>query len=377
MIPLFKVYMAPSVLQELQRTLYSGHIGEGPQVSAFEEEFAAWLDVPRAVAVNSGTSAIELALRLSGVGPGDEVVTTPMTCVATNMPILALGGTPVWADVNPLTGNISPRDAARKCSSRTKAIVAVHWGGNPCDLIALNGIATARGIPLIEDAAHALGSRYRSRNIGGHSKFVCFSFQAIKTLTTGDGGALICQDPADDARARRLRWFGLDRKLQVSGQSRWEQDIPEYGYKFHMNDIAATIGREQLRYIADNLAKCRSNARVLDAALKGFRWLRHCPRQAQSTGSHWLYTVLSPHRDAFADHMQRAGIETSRVHIRNDRYQAFATSPQVSLPGVDTFESMQVSIPCGWWLTMDELDHIAGALSAFEAKACSAESASF
>jgi perosamine synthetase len=365
-IPLFKVFMPESALPMLQQTLYSGYIGEGPCNAQFERSLAAWLGVRSVLTVNSGTSSLHLALRLAGVGPGDEVVSTPQTCVATNMPIVSLGATPVWADIDPWTGNVSAEDVARKCGKRCKAILAVHWGGYPCDLNELSAIARERGIPLIEDAAHAMGSEYQGKRIGQHADFVCFSFQAIKMLTTGDGGALICRSPKDETRARRLRWFGLDRHHHTDLSSRWEQDIEEDGYKFHMNDIAATLGCAQLPHLADNLAKHRLNAARYNDALQDLRSIRPLRYAADRRSAYWLYTVRVAKRDAFIAHMRCNGIMTSRVHVRNDRYSVFSTAASRGLDGVGIFDAEQVNIPCGWWLQPDDVAAVIRAMRSFE-----------
>jgi dTDP-4-amino-4,6-dideoxygalactose transaminase len=159
-IPLFKVHMPPSVLEPLNATLMSGYIGQGPKVDEFESALAPWFGNDNVLSVNAGTSALHLALRLADVGAGDDVVTTPMTCSATNEPILERGARVVWADINPLTGNIDPLDVERKITSSTKAIMAVHWGGYPCDFDELNRIARKYNVALIEDAAHAFGATY-------------------------------------------------------------------------------------------------------------------------------------------------------------------------------------------------------------------------
>src|SRR6185312_763382 len=337
-IPLFKVFMPAKVIPALEGTLFSGYIGEGPRTAQFEKELAHWLDVDEVVSVNSGTSALHLAMHLAGVGPGAEVITTPLTCLATNTPIASLGAQPVWADIDPSTGNISPDAVARLCNENTRAIVAVHWGGYPCDLDELAAIARRWSIPLIEDASHALGSSYKGRRIGQNADFACFSFQAIKLLTTGDGGALVSRSPDVAERARRLRWFGLDRRLP-SDNCRWEQDVAEHGYKFHMNDIAATIGLEQLRHVDANLALHQKHAARYDHALRHCRHVRPLRRAADRESACWLYTVRVNERNAFIEHMRAAGIESSRVHVRNDEYRMFGDAVHAVLPGVDVFDS--------------------------------------
>jgi dTDP-4-amino-4,6-dideoxygalactose transaminase len=359
-IKLFKVFM-PDVIEPLRETLFSGYIGEGERVKEFERDLSPWFGSENILTVNSCTSAIQLALRLAGVKAGDEVISTPMTCTATNMPILALGGKIVWADINPWTGNIDPKDVAKKITEKTKAIVCVHWGGYPCDLDKLNEIAGQYGIKVIEDAAHAFGSQYHGRPIGSHSAFTCFSFQAIKTITTVDGGALVCKSKDDYERGKLLRWYGIDRNATTELRS--DADIKEYGYKFHMNDVAATIGLEQLKYVSDNLKKTRRNA----LRYEQFFLLNQCGllHSADRESSYWLYTIRVKNRDKFIKKMKDFGIATSRVLARNDLHTCFKDS-RTSLPGLDEFDSEQVSIPVGWWV--DEIDYIAEKVCEWQTK---------
>ncbi len=352
MIDLFKVFMPDSVMEPLRETLSSGYVGEGEKVKEFERQLVPWFNNENVLTTNSGTSAIQLALRLSNVGPGDEVISTPMTCSATNMPILASGAKIVWADINPWTGNIDPEDVARKITSKTKAIVCVHWGGYPCDLDELYEIACDHGVQLIEDACHAFGSTYRDKKIGSHGDFVCFSFQAIKEITTVDGGALCCKYDTDYDRGKLLRWYGIDRDAK-GGDLRCEADIKEWGYKFHMNDVAATIGIEQLKYVAGNLSKAYGHAVRYDVAFAD----KKLKYETDRTSSYWLYTIRVKDRDDFMVRMKDAGIMTSKVHARNDLHSCFAES-RAHLPGVDEFCKEQVSIPVGWWLESVDVEKI-------------------
>jgi perosamine synthetase len=361
-IPLFKVFMPETVIAPVRDVLLSGWVGQGPQVDAFERDLADWFGTPHVLTVNSGTSALHLALRLAGVGAGDEVISSPMTCIATNTPIVALGATVVWADIDPWTGNISPDDVARKITARTKAIMAVHWGGSPCDLSRLSAVARAHALPIVEDAALAFGATYEGRRIGSISDYTCFSFQATKHVTTVDGGALTCASPQTLERGRRLRWYGADRTGTVEWH--WDQDIQEAGYKCHMNDVTAAIGREQLKHAAHILARHRAHARAYDEALQDCTAIRPLRLDAWGVGSYWTYTVRVAAREAFMTHMAAAGIGVSRVFARNDRYPAFA-SARTALPGVDAFDAEQVSIPCGWWLSSDDLGYVVDTLRRF------------
>ncbi len=359
-IPLFKVHMPETVMEPLRETLLSGFIGQGPRVDQFENELAAWVSGGRVLTVNSGTSALHLALRLANVSQGDEVITTPMTCTATNVPILERGGRIVWADIDPATGNIDPADVERKITRRTKAIIAVHWGGYPCDLEELAAIASRNGVRLIEDAAHAFGATYKGAYLGRHSDFVCFSFQAIKHLTTVDGGALVCKREADYERGKLLRWYGIDRETPRT-DARCENDVVEYGYKFHMHDVAATIGLEQLRHVGGLVARARANAAYYDGRLQGLRRGQLLSYRSDRLSSYWLYTILVDDRMKFMRRMQERHITVSQVHARNDRHtmmREFAAA----LPGVDAFVERQVSVPVGWWLTDAQRERIADAI---------------
>lgn len=342
MIPLFKVAMSPEAPAHVAEVLQSGYIGQGEQGEAFEHALQGLLGTPEPpLTVNSCTSAIDLALHLIGVGPGDAVITTPVTCTATNSPIVNRGAVPVWADVDPHTGLIDPADVARKITPRTKAIMAVDWGGVTCDYAVLKDF----GIPVIQDAAHSL-----TAGIGGD--YVCWSFQAIKHLTTGDGGALWCpQDQLE--RARLLRWYGLDRRSKAD--FRCEQDITEVGYKFHMNDIAAAIGLANIGQVPEQIAATRFNAAEYNHRLPGLpgielpRWDERSP--------YWLYTLLVEDRAGFIAYLADHGIASSPVHARNDKHSGFSY-PNGPLPGVDHFASRNVAIPVGWWLTSEERQQI-------------------
>ena len=351
-------------MKPLREVLFSGYIGQGPRVERFERELAPWFGSKNVLTVNSGTSAIQLALRLAGVKPGDEVISTPMTCVATNVPMLAMGARIVWADTDPFTGNIDPEDVAKKITKKTKAIICVHWGGYPCELARLNALAAAHGIKLIEDACHAFGATYHNRPVGSISDFTCFSFQAIKEITTVDGGALVCRSRKDLERGRLLRWYGIDRD-ENRKDFRCEKNIREFGYKFHMNDVAATIGIEQLKYVQNNLEKNRRHAARYDEAFSFFVHVNPLRYKKDRLSSYWLYTLRVRQPRVFMERMEKAGIVASQVHARNDKHAIFKASA-AQLPGVDEFTAHQVCIPVGWWLTPGERYRIIECVSSCE-----------
>jgi len=356
-IPLFKVHLPESVLEPLSMTLMSGYVGQGPRVEEFEKALVPWFGNQNVLALNSGTSALQLALRLANVGFGDEVISTPMTCTASNVPIMAMGAKIVWADVDPTTGNIDPLDVERKITKRTKAIMAVHWGGYPCEIDVLDRIGKKYDVKIIEDAAHAFGATYKGLPVGSHSDFVCFSFQAIKHLTTIDGGALVCRDTDAFKRGKLLRWYGIDRESERR-DFRCEEDVREWGYKFHMNDVTATIGLHQLEFIPDILKRHRENAgyyRMRFGDLDGLSLLKYA---SDREGSYWLFTMRVPERQYFMGEMKKAGVVVSQVHARNDLHTMFSDF-KCNLPGLDEFSSEHVSIPVGWWLTEEQRKYVA------------------
>ncbi|MBI2801293.1 MAG: DegT/DnrJ/EryC1/StrS family aminotransferase [Gammaproteobacteria bacterium] len=338
--------MAPRevLLPRLESVLYSGQIGEGDAVVDFEQRFGATIGNPHCLAFNSGTAALHTALILAGVGAGDEVITTAMTAEPTNLAILHAGAHPVWADVDPGNGNLNAGSIAACVSPRTRAILVVHYGGIPAPLGAINALAARYGLPVIEDAAHALGARYAGQAIGTHSDFVMFSFQAIKHMTTVDGGMLACRDPAVLARGRRVRWFGIDRAAP-----RTAVDVHEVGYKYHMNNVTATIGAIQLEYLPPLLARHIDNGRYFDRAFGAEAGLSPCLWDAAAAPSYWFYTVLADDRDGLARHLSAHGIANSLAHRRNDQHSVFRSS-QRDLPGLDNFYAKMLHIPCGWWV---------------------------
>lgn len=357
-IPLFKVHMPQSVKTPLLDTLFSGFIGQGPKVEEFEECLGEYFDNNNVITVNSGTSSLQLALRLANVGSGDEVISTPMTCTATNMPILAAGAKIVWADVDPVSGLISTESIKSKITDNTKAIIMVHFGGIPCDIEGINSLAKEHGIKTIEDGAHAFGSTYNGKKIGNHSDYVMFSLQAIKHITTVDGGLLFCKSKTDYQRARLLRWYGIDRDTPRK-DFRCEENIIEYGYKFHMNDMNATIGLYNLPHMNDLLEKNRRNAKFFDEQLKNIEYIQLLKVNPKCNSSFWVYSIriLNGKKQNFIEKMKEFDIITSQVHNRND-VNSCVKDFKEELPNLNILEKELVCIPVGWWLEEKDLQYI-------------------
>lgn len=375
--------MSPEAKHKVGEVLDSGYIGQGPKVEEFEEGLRNYLQHDKLVTVNGGTNALHLALHLlkkprkstqihfgvaateknwPGIQEGDEVLATSLTCTASNFPILANGMRIKWVDVDPTTLNMDLDDLERKISPKTKAIMLVHWGGYPNDLdrvkqiqekcLNLYGFKPA----VIEDGAHSFGSKYKGKMIGNHGNMTMYSFQAIKHVTSGDGGALLLPHDELYHRAKLIRWFGIDRESNRK-DFRCEADIAEWGYKFHMNDINATIGIENLKHADTIVQRHKDNAKYFDDNLQGIEGLTTLTRHDDRESAFWIYSMLVEDRDGFYKWMKECNIVASQVHERNDKHTCVRDyiSP---LPQLDRTVGKVVNIPNGWWVTDEQRDYI-------------------
>lgn len=358
MIPLVKPFMPPKevLLPALEDILYSGYIAEGEKVYEFERQFAAFIDNPYPIALNSGTAALHIALLLAGIGPGDEVISTVLTAEPTNVAIKLAGAKVVWADIDANTGLLDPQSVRSKITSRTRAIMLVHYAGMVADMDAFIKISTEYNIPVIEDAAHALGAKYGGKPIGSISDYTIFSLQAIKHMTTVDGGFLCVKSKAQHDKGRLLRWFGLDKT-----KGRLENDIKVAGYKYHMNNVNATIGLVQMQYIRDVINQYINNGQYFDKALKGTEGIELLHYYPKTQASYWLYTMKVDNRADFIRMMTENGISASELHLRNDRHTVFLES-KTDLPIFDEFYQKMVHIPCGWWVSSEDRERISSVI---------------
>lgn len=378
MIPLFKVFMSEDVLKPLNDVLMSGFISQGPKVEEFEDLLKKYIGNPYVLTLNSATAGLTLALRLMknedeslnwpGFDENEDIVLTPaLTCFATTASILANNVKIRWLDVDLNTSNIDINDLKNKLSHKTKVIYVVHWGGNPVDLDSLKEVQEYSlqkfGFKpmIVEDCAHAFGAEYNGKKIGSSENICVFSLQAIKHLTTGDGGIITLPNEKLYQRCKLLRWYGIDRdKRNYKGKDfRLENDIVEYGYKFHMNDINSTIGIYNLPHMNYLLEKNRKNASYLDENLKKIKEIKLMNNNPKCNSAYWLYSirVLNNKKYQFMEKMTEAGIMTSQVHNRNDINSCVKDYNEI-LPNLDIFEKELVCLPVGWWLTQDNLQHI-------------------
>lgn len=354
MIPLIKPFMPvkSKLMPRLEKILYSGYIAEGEAVAEFEHQLSELLGNPYCLSLNSGTAALHIALKLIGVGIGDEVISTALTAEPTNTTIALTGANIVFADTDIKTGLLLPDSIERCITDKTKAIMVVHYAGMVCDMNRINAISEKYKLPVIEDAAHAFLSKFKGQYIGNNSNYTCFSFQAIKHLTTVDGGLLCLKNDEEFQRAKKLRWFGLDKTVP-----RLESDITEAGFKYHMNNVNATIGLVQLESIKENVFKYIENGKFYDENLKDIEGVTLIPYYKDTEPSYWLYTLKVDRRDDFIKMLVENGIAASPLHLRNDKHSVFQ-APKGKTPNLDAFYESYVHIPCGWWVSNDSREKI-------------------
>lgn len=352
MLPLIKTSL-PSrdiLMPRLEEVLYSGYVAQGEVVEQFERKFEEYIGAGNTLSLNSGTAALHIALILAGVGEGDEVISTALTAEPTNVAIKMVGAKVRWADIDVETGNISPDAIEKAINSKTKAIIVVDYAGIPVNVKRIQEISEKYKIPVIEDAAHALGAKYKGEKTGNHFPFTVYSFQAIKHLTTIDGGALQILDRQLYEKGKIIRWFGLDKKL-----TRMENDITIQGYKYHMNNVNAMIGLIQLENIENLIQKYIDNGKYLDEHLRGVDRIELIQYYPDTQPSYWLYTLRVENRERFIKKMGDNGIVASELHKRNDFHTYLNDFPTV-MPNLDLFYSQMVHLPCGWWVKQEDCD---------------------
>lgn len=355
---LFNTFVSERSKELVQEVLDSTFLNQGKYVDLFELRLCNELYMTNPVTLNSCTSSLHLALILSGVKAGDEVILPPQTFIATGLAVLMVGAIPVFADVDK-NGNISAMSVQEKISSKTKAVIAVHWGGIPTHMLPLAMLCRQMNIKLIEDAAHAIGAQYVNSFIGDcqYSNFCCFSLQSIKNLTTGDGGILCCKSLDDYNRAIKLRWFGMDKKSVQRGPTGERlSEVKELGYKYHMNDVSAAIGLGNLDSLKSRINISRSYADLYYERLKHLN-LGFPIVEDRMKPSYWFYPLRSTARDFLVKKLNEKGIPASTIDRRVDNHPVFKKY-QTSLVGQDAYDSRQFALPCHSQLTIDNVIYI-------------------
>jgi dTDP-4-amino-4,6-dideoxygalactose transaminase len=356
-IVMFYPHVSKAAKESVLETLDSRWIGQGPKVKLFEEKFSKKFasNFP-AIAVGSGTDALHLSYILADLKPGDEVIAPVFTCTATNIPFLYMGIKIIFADIDRHTMNIDVNHVKRLMNKNVKAIVCVHYGGLPCDMDELQSIANEWNIPVIEDAAHAVGAKYKGIPVGSISDFTMFSFQAIKNLTTGDGGMVTYKDKNGlHEKGKRLRWFGIDRSAKQGGI--WENDIKEIGYKYQMNDISAAMGLASLEEFDSTMnyrKKLFATYEELLVEIDGLDFVGGGFSDREHGA--WMCTVLVDRRKDLLNKLRSHNIESAQVHYRNDRYSIFGG--RKAFKNMDMVEDKYLVLPLHTKMSVEDVKKV-------------------
>ena len=370
MIPVFRPWFDEEELEALREPFATGWIGMGPKTKQFEDEFAAYVGAADAVAVNSATSALHLALHVVGV-TGGEVICPALTFASTALAAVYCGARPVFADVDPETLCLDPADVERKITPQTKALIPVHYGGHACDLDALRDIAEPRGIAIVEDAAHACGSEYKGRKVGGLGPLTCFSFHAVKNLACGDGGMITTTDGAIAGRLRKLRWLGIDADTwkRASGKAySWYYEIDELGWKYHMNDITAAIGLVQLSKLDRGNARRREVAARYSESFADLDWVETPVERPYTRSACHNYVIKVPCRDELQDFLRAREIATGVHYLPLHHHPIFAHC-SADVPATDLVWKRILTLPLFPGLTDQEVEHVIASVRGFPREA--------
>jgi perosamine synthetase len=368
-IPVMKPALGDEEQRAAAEAVASGWVAQGPRVAAFEEAMAARVGATAGVAVSSCTAGLHLSLVHLGVGPGDEVVVPSLSFIATANVVRMVGATPVFADVDAVTQNLTADTIASRLTARTRAVIVVHQAGIPADLDPIAARCAPRGIALVEDAACAIGSTYRGAPVGAHSDLVAFSFHPRKVLTTGEGGMVMCRDARTAARLRRLREHGMS----VSAAQRHASATPvverylETGFNYRMTDVQAAIGLVQLRRLDAIVARRRELAAAYQRLLRPVRGLVCAADPSFGTTNYQSFWVVLPDdapvdRDELLARFMAAGISPRRgimaAHLE-PAYDDVAAGP---LPVTERLTSRSLILPLFHDMTADEQHRVVDVL---------------
>ena len=363
-IPVLKPAIGEEEIKAAAEVLRSGWLGLGPRTEEFERQFAAYIGAPYAVALNSGTAALHLAVEALGIAKGDEVIVTPMTFVSTVHAISYVGAVPIFADIVPDTMNIDIYDIERKITDKTKAIMVVHLAGHPCDMDKINELAGYHGLHVIEDAAHACGAKYKGRYVGSGANLTCFSFHAVKNLTCGEGGAVTCTNEWYERYFKEMRWVGISKDTWVRSSKEkayaWQYWIEKVGYKYHMSDINAAIGLVQLGKLEMLNEKRRVIAQKYTEGLEDLEWLELPYEKSYAESSWHLYQVKVQDqdiRDSFMQHLKDNDISPG-VHYMPIHLQPCYRGVKAIVPVANRIWKRMLTVPLYPDMTDDEVNKV-------------------
>ena len=355
-VPFLRAEFPETAPQDLAAVLKSGYVGAGQKVNEFEEALSKYLGAPHVICTSSCTSALTLAYIQLGVKTGSVVLSTPITCVATNLPLLHLGADIKWLDIDPVTGNVTADTILQglKRYPDARLVVIMDWAGRPCDYRAIEEVTLARGVSLVLDAAQSFGSLYEGKLFASCANYVCYSFGPTKIFSTIDGGAITTSNKNTAASLKTLRWYGVDRAARDPLMF-WDYQIDQAGYRFTTNNICAAVGLHVLPRFHERLKWHRKIASFYQEELQPVSGIQLPPSDPKLESNFWMFTVIAEKREALVKKLHCEGIHAAIPHNRNDKYNCFVKmASQHPLPGVDHFSEHYLCLPIGPWVSEDD-----------------------
>jgi len=364
-IRLWGVYVPDAAISAVQDILKSKWLNTGKQELLFRKKMCEKFNIPFCAAVSNGTAALRASLAMLGVGPGDEVISTPYTFMATNTSILEQGATPVFADIKYDDLNIDPESIKEKITNKTKAIICVHYAGNTCDMDEIRKIGRERNLPIIEDSAHAMGSKYKGQFVGETADIACFSFQVVKIITCGDGGVIATTNEEYYNKLKKYIWYGVDRETKTTRLvDPLPDDIDILGFKYNMNDVVATLGITGLDHFEVPLKRRKEIGERYRRCLADCAKVELLYYSPDKTPNYQIFPIHVEGREAFALHMKKYSIQVNVNNRRNDRYSIFGGKR--NLPVTEKVDNDVILIPVHAELTDNQVDKIIEAIKDYD-----------
>jgi perosamine synthetase len=351
MIPIYKPYMPENVVPELNEILYSGQLSFGKYGKQFESQLKEFIGCEYILTINSYNTAMQVVLSTLGLEFGDEIIASPVSCLASNQPFATKGLKVIWADINPETGTLCPKEVETKITANTKAIFHNHFCGYVGEIDAINALGKKYGIPIIDDGIEAFGSEYKGKKLGNVSTDVTvFSFQTVRLPNTIEGGAIVFKDKALYDKAQLIRDYGIDRTnfRTADGEINPDCDIKLEGYGGLMSEVNSFIGTKQMLEVQSLLNIQAKNALEWQNELQNNTDIKSLQINNNTNPNYWVFGTLSENSKETIAYFKSKDYYATGVHINNNIYSVF--NNKMDLEGVNKFKKQFVAIPCGWWI---------------------------
>lgn len=351
MIPIYKPYMPENIMSGMNEILYSGQLSFGKYGKIFESQLKEYIGCENLLIINSYNTAMQVVLSTLGLQFGDEVIASPVSCLASNQPFATKGINVIWADINPQLGTLCPIDVESKITKNTKAIFHNHFCGYIGEIEAINAIGKKYNIPIIDDAIEAFGSEFKGKRMGNlGTDITIFSFQTVRLPNTIEGGAIVFENKKMCDKAILIRDYGIDRSKfrNVNGEIDPDCDIILEGYGGLMSEVNSYIGVNQMSEIAKLIERQRKNAKVWDKKFSNHFEISSLKISEGSLPNYWVYGLLTDKKSEIIDKFKKEGFYSTGVHLNNNLYSVFKNKE--NLTGVNDFMKKFVAIPSGWWI---------------------------